>query len=194
MLLAIDPSTRETGWAIFSTEPCHEDGRSTDHGEESIPSSGDHLDSGEPWGDRWILLGTGVISFEQPFRRLDIAERISIISSKLDTVVETWHPQEAIGGKPSTMQLPQQQVGMEMLANALEQWARGHSLPLHLYLHREVRAAILGSARVGKERLAYAVMTRWGLLGERKSTPEWNAIAIGDFHLSRQGMVAGFEV
>ena len=40
--------------------------------------------------------------------------------------------------------------------------------------------AALGRSKSAKEELAYAVMTRWGLLGELKTTHEWNAIAVGD--------------
>ena len=43
--------------------------------------------------------------------------------------------------------------------------------------------ALSGRANASKDEMAYMIMTRWGLLGEGKSTHEWNAIAVGDYHL-----------
>ena len=95
--------------------------------------------------------------------------------------------------KPSVMQLPQQQAGVAMLSGALERWAQGHNLALNCYNLRDIRVAISGRANAAKDELAYGVMTRWGLLGEGKTTNEWNAIAVGDYHLRKQGMEAGVE-
>ena len=71
------------------------------------------------------------------------------------------------------------------MVNALDRWSKGHGLPLYPYLIREIRTQLLGRSKSAKEELAYAVMTRWGLLGELKTTHEWNAIAVGDYHLGR---------
>lgn len=70
-----------------------------------------------------------------------------------------------------------------MLGRAMNLWARSHDLPLHSYPPREIRTSLIGRANAGKEELTYAVMTRWGLLGEEKTTQEWNAVAVGDYHL-----------
>ena len=71
--------------------------------------------------------------------------------------------------------------------------AREHKLRMCCYPHRDIRSALSGRPNAAKEELAYAVMTRWGLLGTGKSTYEWNAIAVGDYHLSSsQHAVANF--
>ena len=66
-------------------------------------------------------------------------------------------------------------------------------MPFYPYSLREIRAAIIGRANSAREELAYAVMTRWGLLGEVKTTHEWNAIAVGDYHLARQELARRLE-
>ena len=49
----------------------------------------------------------------------------------------------------------------------------------------EVRAAIARHSRVPQDQLAYAIMRRLRLIGARKSTPEWEALAIGYYHFCR---------
>ena len=51
------------------------------------------------------------------------------------------------------------------------------------YTAQEVRSAITGHSNASKEHLAYAVMVGCGLIGQAKSTPEWEAIAVGRHHL-----------
>ena len=70
-----------------------------------------------------------------------------------------------------------------MLGRTMGLWAQSHDLPLSFYHPREIRTSLIGRANAGKEELTYAVMTRWGLVGEEKTTHEWNAVAVGDYHL-----------
>ena len=195
VLLAIDPSTRETGWAIFTKEKSLAVHDVAGWGEmsSSFQSSRDQGEkvSAHP---RWKLVQTGMIVPHSRPQRVLVEDRIKAIGVELDRMVETWGPQDVACGKPSFMQLPHQQEGAEMLHRALERWAREHGLPLYPYPIREIRVAILGRANPGREELAYTVMTRWGLLGEGKSTHEWNAIAVGDYHLDRQKMRQGIEI
>lgn len=142
-------------------------------------------------GPHWTLVETGVVAVHQRPQQADVAARIKIIEGKLDALKKTWGPDEIACGKPSPMQLPIQQEGIEMLGQALEQWAREHDLPLYCYPHRGIRVAISGRANAAKDEMAYSVMTRWGLLGEGKTTHELNAIAVGDYHLGLPRMVAG---
>ncbi len=185
VLLAIDPSTKETGWAIFAAGPST---GSKDLAERQSMSSPPASMSGEEAAQthpQWRLVETGTISTCPPLPRGDLAARIKAIEAELDRTVETWMPGEVACGKPSTMQLPSQQEGIEMLTRALERWAQNHDLPLYSYPLREIRVAISGRANAAKEELAYAVMTHWDLLGAKKTTHEWNAIAVGDYHLAQ---------
>ena len=137
---------------------------------------------------------TGVIIAHHRAWRVEVAARIKAIESELDNMVRKWHPRDVAFGKPPPLQLPQQQQGIDMLSRALELWAQGHYLPLYCYPIREMKVAILGRPTAAKEELAYAAMTRWGLLGEGKTTHEWTAIAVGDYHLGLKKTAAGIEI
>ena len=183
-LLAIDSSTREMGWAVFSRRRSpHGHAGARDEGIESSASL-PHVEEGGPCHPEWELTETGVIVADRRPWHVDATGRIKSIECQLDLMVETWRPREVSCGEPSLMQFPHQQEGIELLGRAVERWAHQHNLVLHCYPIREIKAALLGRANAGKDELAYVVMTRWGLLGKQKSTHEWNAIAVGDHHLA----------
>ena len=193
VLLAIDPSTKETGWAIFSGKP--ESGTEEPGQGEYVPTEvplAHREESGQPHGP-WELLETGVIIPHQRPWRIEVAARITAIEVKLDTLAERWRPRDVACGKPSLTPLQHQKEWVEMSSGALERWARGLKLPLHSYPLREIRATLSGRANSAKDELAYAVMTRWGLLGRRITTHELNAIAVGDYHLGLKAMPAKIE-
>jgi Holliday junction resolvasome RuvABC endonuclease subunit len=129
---------------------------------------------------------TGVIVARDRARRLQVSQRIQAIRGELSRIAQEWGPHEVACGKPPALQLPFQRQGIEMLGTTLERWAEEFNLPLYCYLIREIRVATLGRASATREELAYAVMTRWGLLGMGKSSHEWCAIAVGDYHLVRR--------
>ena len=74
---------------------------------------------------------------------------------------------------------------IELLENALVEWSQINGLPLHAYTAQEVRWAITGHPNASRDQLAYAVMVRLGLIGQAKTTHEWEAIAVGHYHLTR---------
>ena len=76
---------------------------------------------------------------------------------------------------------------LELLDAALLEWSGRHRLRLHAYTAQEVRTAVAGHPNASREELAYAVMASLGLIGRAKTTHEWEAIAVGQFHLSRRG-------
>ena len=180
VILAIDPSTTVTGWAVFSHLPPQ---RQDDGGEEPAsagPLRVVHSDSS------WELVETGIIIAHNRPKRVEVSERIQAIKMELTRMVDKWRPLEVACGKPAALQLPYQQQGIEMLGLTLERWAEELGLPLYSYLIREIREAMVGRPNCAKEELAYTVMNRWGLLGTGKSSHEWCAIAVGDYHLERQ--------
>ena len=189
VLLAIDPSTRELGWAVFSTEPLRQTSEGTTPKEMSIFSSNGQQKNGMQLHPEWRLDETGIIIAHDRPRRVEVSERIKAIENELARMAEAYQLEEVACGKPSQLQLPYQREGVEMLDRTLCEWARARNLPLYSYPLREIRAAIVGRGNGAKEELAYAVMTRWGLLGEGKNTHEWNAIAVGDYHLGQRKAV-----
>ena len=176
VLLAIDPTTKLMGWAVFVRESSPEARGTVGTGEASSS------EGGEPH-PHWCILETGVVMAHYQAQPAETTERIKSIGYELDRVVQRWGPEEVACGKPSPLQLPHQKEGIDMLTRSLESWAQRRSLKLFCYPHREIRVAISGRANASKDEMAYMIMTRWRLLGEGKSTHEWNAIAVGDYHL-----------
>ena len=178
IIISIDPSTTVTGWAVFSHEPLEPEGSRKDGPPvQAFPTS--PIES-------WVLVETGIIIAHNPPKRVEVSERVQAIRDELTRMVEKWQPIEVACGKPTALQLPYQQQGIEMLDTTIENWAAELGLSYRVYQIREVREAILGRANAAKEELAYEVMNRWGLLGIGKSSHEWCAIAVGDYHLARR--------
>ena len=124
---------------------------------------------------------TGVIGL--PGRRgISAATRIAYLVDTLDCLAERWQPVAVAHSQPSGIhwQVP----ALVLLDTALTEWFQRHRLSLYAYTAQEVRAAIAGHPNASKEELAYAVMGDLGLIGQGKTTHEWEAIAVGQFHLS----------
>ena len=58
-------------------------------------------------------------------------------------------------------------------------------LPQFSYTAQEVRAAVAGHPNASRDQLGYAIMLLLGLIGQGRSTHEWEAIAVGHYHLTR---------
>ena len=168
-LLALDAGVRETGWAIFRTYR---------------PGAAPLNDTGGDAGDSARNAGnhTGVIRLPRS-RSLDAADRVAHLVKCLDGLVARWQPAAVAYGQPSGIRWPV--PSLELLDTALVNWSAGHRLPLYTYSAQEVRAAIARHSHVPRDQLAYAVMSRLGLIGQSKTTHEWEALAIGYYHLCR---------
>ncbi len=160
-LLALDAGVRETGWAIF--HPARMNDASNDTGNATGKD-------------------TGIIRLPRS-RRLHAADRVAHLVKCLDSLVARWSPAAVAYGQPSGIRWPV--PSLELLDAALVNWSAGHRLPLYTYSAQEVRAAIARHAHVPRDQLAYAVMSRLGLIGQSKTTHEWEALAIGYYHLCR---------
>ncbi len=101
----------------------------------------------------------------------------------LDEVAVEWRPDEVSLSEPSGLHWPVASV--ELLHNALADWAFGRGLRIFKYSTEEVRLAIAGLPNASRKELSYAVMARLGLVGLSKTTHEWEAIAVGVYHLSK---------
>ena len=175
-LLAIDLSVRELGWALFSTENNSKLGALS---EGRYPK---RLQGQE--GCAWSIVNTGAMDPKCGSKHTKLPERLENIKKELERMAELWRPTEAACGRQSLLHLPQRKESVEALGKVLDEWSKEHEIRLFIYPLKDVRIAMLGRANAGKEELAYTVMTRWGMIGTGKSTHEWNAIAIGDYHQS----------
>ncbi len=134
----------------------------------------------------WAVFGvesnpvTGVVK-TGPRRRLDAHGRVSLLLEHLDRVAERWRPQSVVHSLPSGIRWQIQ--ALELLERSLAQWSEKRRVPLYGYTAQEVRAAIAGHPNATGDQLGYAVMLRLGLIGQSKTTHEWEALAVGHYHL-----------
>ena len=182
ILLAVDPGTRETGWAVFQRDIPTGTAAPEAQGLVDDGSSDEGLAIPQASLD-WNLIETGLIVVHRRFHCVDLDARIAVIEEQLDQVIDRWCPAQVACGMPAPLQLPSQQAAGAVLSNSILEWAKAHHLSMYPYHQRDIRWGMLGRGHAAKEELAYVVMTRWGLLGQEKTTHEWNAIAVGDHHL-----------
>ena len=124
---------------------------------------------------------TGVIGLPGR-RRMKARDRLAHLIEGLDQLVARWNPEEVAHSQPSGIHWPV--PALELLAAALLQWSNGHRIPIFAYSAQEVRTAVSGHPNASKDQLAYDVMVGLGLIGQAKTTHEWEAIAAGYYHLS----------
>ena len=75
---------------------------------------------------------------------------------------------------------------LDLLVSSLARWSSGRGLPQFSYTAQEVRTAIAGHPNASRDQLGYAIMLLLGLIGQGRSTHEWEAIAVGHYHLNRK--------
>ncbi len=117
-------------------------------------------------------------------RRVDAKVRVAHLVQCLDDLVNEWSPVAVVCSQPSGIHWPV--PALELLDAALTEWSEQRRLTAYTYTAQEVRLAIAGHPNVSRDRLAYAVMVRLGLIGQGKTTHEWEAVAVGDYHLRRR--------
>lgn len=158
ILLALDPGVGETGWAIFSG---------------------------------WSPVATGVIAparaaaqYRDGKGSAGAAVRIAALLGSLEELREGYGPDEAALCEPSGLRWSA--PALTLLGSELTRWAAAARLPLASYSAGEVRRAVAGHPRASRQALAFAVMDALGLIGVHKTTHEWEAIAVGAYHLLAQ--------
>ena len=132
-----------------------------------------------------LLQTTGRIARPKHLK-ITAEERIEHLMGGLDRLVAERVPTEVVCCQPTGIRWPM--PSLELLETRLALWSQRHGLARHTYTAQEVRAAITGNARVSRDRLAYAVMAPLGLIGHSKTTHEWEAVAVGYYHLSLRGV------
>ncbi len=138
-----------------------------------------------------LLKETGVISIPAVLRaRPD--ERAVLLVCSLDELAVRWDVHEVASRGRSSVGLPQR--GMAALEAALSRWREFRGVAWYSYTTAEVRTVLAGKPNASKEALSYAVMERLGLIGETRAAEEWEAAAIGVYHLRQTGAtIAGSE-
>ena len=128
------------------------------------------------------LLRTGVIASSKR-NGLKGRDRIANLMAALDLLAEDSHPKTVACCQPSGINWTVPSI--RLLEESLLNWAETRKIGFFSYTTQEIRAAIAGFANASPDRLGYAIMVRLGLIGQRRSTHEWEAVAVGYYHLSR---------
>lgn len=123
---------------------------------------------------------TGTIAVRSR-HRIDASVRVAHLIEALDDLMTRWKPDAVACSQPTGIgwKVP----ALQLLDTSLAEWSEGHRLCLYSYTAQEVRTAVAGHPNASRGDLGYAVMMRFGLIGQSKTTHEWEAIAIGGYHL-----------
>lgn len=138
-----------------------------------------------------LLNNTGVFSVPSVLRaRPD--ERAVLLVCSLDELAVRWDVGAVACRRGSSVGPPA--PGNAALESALSRWREFRGLAWHSYTTAEVRTALAGKPNAYREALSYAVMENLGLIGETRTAEEWEAAAIGVYHLRQTGAtIAGAE-
>ena len=115
-------------------------------------------------------------------RKLDPAVRVSHLIESLDELAGRWDPHQ-----PSGINWPV--PALDLLIASLATWSSERALPQFSYTAQEVKTAIAGHPNASRDQLGYAIMLLLGLIGQGRSTHEWEAIALGHYHRTRLARV-----
>ena len=126
---------------------------------------------------------TGVIK-TGPRRRLNAQGKVDLLLERLDQIIVRWRPTELVHSLPSGIRW--QVPALELLECSLAALVERHRLPLYRYTSQEVRSAIAGHPNASRDQLGYAVMMNLGLIGQTRTTQEWEALAVGHYHLRKR--------
>ena len=116
-------------------------------------------------------------------RKLEPEVRVSHLVESLDELAGQWNPQVMALCQPSGINWPV--PALDLLISSLARWSSERGLPQFSYTAQEVRAAIAGHPNASRDQLGYAIMLLLGLIGQGRTTHEWEAIAVGHYHLTR---------
>ena len=158
-VLGLYPGVRATGWAVLVAATVAATGAAL-----AAPS----------------VLASGQVSTKTQ-RKMQPSDRIACQLETLSVVAARWRPGCVARSTPAVAcwRLP----GLVELESAFREWAESIRLPLMDYHSPAVRAAVAGRPNASADALAYATMQRSGLIGQRRTSSEWEAIAAACHHL-----------
>ena len=120
-------------------------------------------------------------------RKVEPEVRVSHLIESLDELAGKWTPQAVALCQPSGINWPV--PALDLLVSSLSEWSAGRGLPQFSYTAQEVRTAIAGHPNASRDQLGYATMLLLGLIGQSRSTHEWEAIAVGHYHQTQVSRV-----
>ena len=120
-------------------------------------------------------------------RKLEPGVRVAHLVESLDELAGQWKPHAVALCQPSGINWPV--PALDLLLSSLAGWSSARGLPQFSYTAQEVRAAIAGHPNASRDQLGYAIMLLLGMIGQGRSTHEWEAIAVGHYHLTRAARV-----
>ena len=115
--------------------------------------------------------------------RVESEVRVSHLLQSLDELTEKWNPKLVALCQPSGINWPV--PALDLLLTSLAEWSARRDLPQFSYTVQEVRTAIAGHPNASRDQLGYATMLLLGLISQGRSAHEWEAIAVGHYHLTR---------
>ncbi len=124
-------------------------------------------------------------------RKVEPEVRVTHLLQSLDELADKWEPQIIALCQPSGINWPV--PALDLLVTSLIQWSATRDLPQFSYTAQEVRTAIAGHPNASRDQLGYATMLLLGLIGQGRSTHEWEAIAVGHHHLTRSSQNLGSQ-
>jgi len=116
-------------------------------------------------------------------RKVEPEVRISRLIESLNVLASQWRPQIVALCQP-----PASTGRFRLWTCWCLRWLNGQrsaGFPSSPTLAQEVRAAIAGHPNASRDQLGYATMLLLGLIGQGRSTHEWEAIAVGHYHQTR---------
>ena len=127
-----------------------------------------------------LLNSTSVFSVPSVLRaRPD--ERAVLLVCSLDELAVRWDVGTVACRRRSSVGPPA--PGTAPMEAALSRWREFRELEWHSCTTAEVRTALAGKSNASRGALSYAVMEKLGLIGETRTMEEWEAAAIGVYHL-----------
>ena len=125
------------------------------------------------------VAASGVVGLKAR-RKMEPSDRIAHQLDALSAVAARWQAVCAVRIKADGInwRVP----GLEQLDEALHSWADDLGIPLLDHTTREVRTAVAGQPNASRDAVCYAIMHRFGLIGQSRATAEWEAIAVGYYH------------
>ena len=127
------------------------------------------------------LIRTGVVI--SPKRTgLKGRDRTADLIAELDLLAENNHPKAVACCQPSGINWAVPSI--RLLEDSLLCWSQTRTIGFFTYTTQEIKAAIARFANASADRLGYAIMVRLGLIGQKMSNHEWEAVAVGYYHLA----------
>ena len=130
--------------------------------------------------DQSSVFAAGVAGLRSP-RSMNPAERIAHQMEALSTIATKWRTETAV--RSVSDGIHRLAPGLEQLHDALDLWADDLGLRMYVHTTDDVRMALTGQHNSAEDAHCYAIMRRMGLIGQRRATAEWEAIAVGYYHL-----------